>query len=101
MILLVCFDLPRYTKEDRREARKFRERLISLGFQMKQYSVYERMIRKSSTKQVIFQILKKESPDQGLVTMYALPDQVHNSQFVISGHEIKPIDSTRPQVLVI
>ena len=45
MMLLVCFDLPRDTKKERKQANLYRKRLVELGFAMKQFSLYEREIR--------------------------------------------------------
>lgn len=50
MMLLVCFDLPRGTKENRKEATKYHKKLVELGFTMKQFSVYEREVRQNSTR---------------------------------------------------
>ncbi|HCT0505876.1 TPA: CRISPR-associated endonuclease Cas2, partial [Staphylococcus pseudintermedius] len=40
MYLLVCFDLSRETKDDRKKANQYRQRLLELGFNMKQWSLY-------------------------------------------------------------
>ncbi|MGY0244717.1 CRISPR-associated endonuclease Cas2 [Limosilactobacillus fermentum] len=40
MILLLSFDLPRNTKDERKQAAKYRKRLVELGFMMKQFSLY-------------------------------------------------------------
>ena len=57
MMLLVCFDLPRDTKENRKEATKYHKKLVELGFTMKQFSVYEREVRQNSnTEYFIFDI---------------------------------------------
>lgn len=42
MWLVVFFDLPIGSKQERKDAAKFRKRLIGEGFSMKQLSVYER-----------------------------------------------------------
>ncbi|CAI3295545.1 CRISPR-associated endonuclease Cas2 [Enterococcus cecorum] len=34
MMLLVCFDLPRDTKEMRKEANLYRKKLVDMGFTM-------------------------------------------------------------------
>jgi len=39
---MVCFDLPVGTKEERRKATRFRNRLLDEGFAMKQWSIYTR-----------------------------------------------------------
>jgi CRISPR-associated protein Cas2 len=40
--LIVLFDLPTDTKEERYQATRFRNRLLDLGYLMLQYSVYAR-----------------------------------------------------------
>lgn len=85
MVLLVCFDLPRRTKEQRAQATKYRKLLTHLGFFMKQYSVYEREIRKIATKNKIVGILKEELPTKGEITLYVLPDNVNDQQITILG----------------
>ena len=42
MWVVVCFDLPVGTSEERRDATRFRNRLLEEGFAMKQWSVYTR-----------------------------------------------------------
>lgn len=44
MVLLLSFDLPRNTKEERKEVAEYRKRLVELGFDMKRYSLYEREV---------------------------------------------------------
>ena len=66
MILLLSFDLPRNTKAERKQATKYRKRLVELGFMMKQFSLYEREVVSKQTKQRLIEILKSEIPDTGL-----------------------------------
>ena len=58
-MLLVCFDLPRDTKENRKEATKYHKKLVELGFTMKQFSVYEREVRQNSTRDRVIKVLKE------------------------------------------
>ena len=74
MVLLLSFDLPRNTKEERKEATEYRKRLVELGFDMKQYSLYEREVESDTTKDHLIKILKNEVPDDGMITLYLLPN---------------------------
>ena len=85
MMLLVCFDLPRDTKEKRKDARKFRQRLLDMGFTLKQYSLYERPIQRSNVKEKIIAELTEKLPKYGLITVYTLPDDVNDEQLQILG----------------
>lgn len=87
-MLLVCFDLPRDTKEMRKEANRYRKKLVDMGFTMKQYSLYERPIRKSSIKEKVIQELESMLPKSGMITLYLLPDEVNNNQIQILGENV-------------
>ena len=65
MVLLLSFDLPRNTKEERKEAAEYRKRLVELGFDMKQYSLYEREVESEETRKHLIKTLKEEVPDDG------------------------------------
>lgn len=85
MVLLLSFDLPRNTKEERKEATEYRKRLVELGFDMKQYSLYEREVESDTTKDHLIKILKNEVPDDGMITLYLLPNEVNDKQINILG----------------
>ncbi|WP_281165504.1 CRISPR-associated endonuclease Cas2 [Liquorilactobacillus sicerae] len=99
MVLLVCFDLPRYTKDQRRQATKYRKRLVELGFFMKQYSLYERQIRRMDTKNKLISILQSELPQAGQITLYLLPDEINDQQITILGDEPQKLIH-QPQLLI-
>lgn len=84
-MLLIGFDLPRYTRRERRQATRFQKRLLDLGFSMKQFSLYEREVKRTKTKRYILQTIKEELPDSGSITLYALPKEINNKQITILG----------------
>lgn len=87
MMLLVCFDLPRNSKEYRYQAYRYRKKLIEMGFTMKQFSLYEREIKQNRNIEKIIQILKEKLPDEGQITLYLLPDYVNDTQINILGNK--------------
>lgn len=89
MYLIVSFDIPRTTKSLRKQATLFRSKLVDLGFEMNQYSLYIREVRNLSTKNNILILLQEEIPEEGLITVYALPDDVYNNQITILGEKVK------------
>ena len=62
MRLLVFFDLPTITAQDKREYRAFRKLLIKNGFFMRQESVYCRMILNKGQEEAIVYKKKKNKP---------------------------------------
>ena len=101
MVLLLSFDLPRNTKEERKEATEYRKRLVELGFDMKQYSLYEREVESDTTKDHLIKILKNEVPDDGMITLYFLPNEVNDKQINILGPNAPLKTVSVPKVIVI
>ena len=101
MILLIFFDLPRHSKEERNEASKFRKHLISLGFIMKQYSVYERPIQRLETRNKIFEDIAKHLPKKGSISLYELPDYVNEKQMTLRGKNIIIKANKKPSLIVL
>ena len=101
MILLLSSDLPRNTKAERKQAIKYRKRLVELGFMMKQFSRYEREVVSKQTKQRLIEILKSEIPDTGLITLYQLPNAVNDQQITILGDNAILKSVGKPQLIVI
>ena len=100
-MMLLSFDLPRDTKEERKQASEYRNRLVELGFSMKQYSLYEREVQSNTTRNRLIEILKKEIPDSGLITLYLLPDEVNNKQITILGKDAPKITVGAPHLIVL
>lgn len=101
MMLLVCFDLPRETREQRKKASEYRNRLVELGFVMKQYSLYEREVQKSSTRQRIIETLQREIPSEGSIVVYQLPDQVNDNQIEILGINAVHLTFRKPKLIIL
>lgn len=57
--MLLMFDLPTETAEDRKNYRRFRKFLLSEGFLMHQYSVYSKLLLNGSAKRSILDRLTK------------------------------------------
>ena len=96
MILLLSFDLPRNTKDERKQAAKYRKRLVELGFMMKQFSLYEREVVSKQTKRRLIEI-----PDTGLITLYQLPNAVNDQQITILGDNAILKSVGKPRLIVI
>ena len=101
MVLLLSFDLPRNTKEERKEATEYRKRLVELGFDMKQYSLSEREVESDTTQDHLIKILKNEVPDDGMITLYLLPNEVNDKQINILGPNAPLKTVSVPKVIVI
>ena len=60
MRILVMFDLPTLTSEDRKEYRNFRKYLIISGFLMLQESVYSKLVLNTTSANIIMEHVRKQ-----------------------------------------
>ncbi|WP_211233716.1 CRISPR-associated endonuclease Cas2, partial [Zooshikella ganghwensis] len=79
MWMLVMFDLPVSTKEQRREATKFRNRLLDLGFEMVQFSVYMRLCSCKAQTEVYTRQVGQELPAGGKIEILYFTDKQYES----------------------
>ena len=81
MRMIVFFDLPTITTEDRRNYRLFRKMLIKNGFIMLQESVYCKLMISPSVEKSINNLLQKNKPPKGLIqTLWYAPRQEDNKK---------------------
>ncbi|KFN92533.1 MULTISPECIES: CRISPR-associated endonuclease Cas2 [Tetragenococcus] len=99
MMMLVCFDLPRTTKVERRQANRYQKKLVELGFTRKQFSLYEREIRQKKTRQKVIEVLRTELPNTGVISLYLLPNEVNDQQVTILGENAVKRTIRKPQLI--
>ena len=75
MWLVVCFDLPVGEKEERRDATRFRHRLLEEGFMMKQWSVYLRYFTTRAQAESAADRIGLQVPPMGTVSMMFITDK--------------------------
>lgn len=75
MWLFVFFDLPTHTKADRREATRFRSRLLKDGYTMMQFSVYIRHCASHESAEVHLARLNAMLPPKGQVSVAQFTDK--------------------------
>lgn len=94
MRILVMFDLPTITAEDRKNYRVFRRELIKSGFYMLQESVYCRMVLNQSVEHNVKEGLKKIKPSKGIVMVLSVTEkQFARAEFVTGSFKIEVLDT--------
>ncbi len=91
MWLLVFFDLPVDTPQDRKRYRIFRKFLIKDGYLMMQESVYSKMVIDAATANASISRLRRNAPEAGLVQILKVTEKQYSSIIEITGN--KPIGS--------
>ena len=85
MRLVVFFDLPVETLENRRDYRKFRRMLIKNGFLMLQESVYCRMVLNQNVAAAVTNTIKKNKPPKGLVQILTVTEKQFSKMEFVTG----------------
>lgn len=101
MRVIVFFDLPVDTAEDRRNYARFRRKLINNGFIMLQESVYCRMALNQNEAGSITSIVKRNKPPEGLVQILLVTEkQFSNMEFIVGEYETDVISDDRRLVIL-
>lgn len=85
MRVLVFFDLPVITADDRRAYRKFRKSMLKKGFIMLQESVYCRMALNKTMAQQVLDSIKRDKPEKGLVMVLMITEKQFERMEIITG----------------
>jgi len=85
MRVLVFFDLPVTTGEQRQSYTKFRKYLLKSGFMMMQESVYCKLALNSTAVQGIISNIHKNSPGEGLVQLLTVTEKQYARMDLIVG----------------
>jgi CRISPR-associated protein Cas2 len=75
MWVIVLFDLPTDTSDDRKVATKFRTELLKDGFQMFQFSIYMRHCSSDENAQVHIKRVKRLLPERGHIGIMKITDK--------------------------
>lgn len=85
MRVLVFFDLPVITEENRRAYRKFRKFLLKNGFLMLQESVYCKLALNSTAVRTIVDNVHKNKPEEGLIQLLTVTEKQYAKMDIIIG----------------
>ena len=85
MRLLVFFDLPVKTKDDQREANRFRNFLLRDGYDRVQLSVYARVCRGPENVETHIRRLQKNLPPHGCVRLLQVTEKQYGRMRLLVG----------------
>jgi len=101
MRVIVFFDLPTETLENKREYRRFRKVLIKNGFMMMQESVYCRMLLTPSAGKAVVDVIKKNRPAEGIVQLMTVTEkQFAGMEYITGEHHSEVIESDERLIIL-
>jgi CRISPR-associated protein Cas2 len=87
MWVLVFFDLPTETKQDRKSYTKFRKKILDDGFQMFQFSMYIRHCSSRENSDVHIQRVRTILPAKGHIGIMCVTDKQFGMMEIFRGKE--------------
>jgi CRISPR-associated protein Cas2 len=85
MRVLVMFDMPTKTKQDKKNYREFRKYLIKNGFDMLQFSVYSKLVKNNNQAKKTVADINNYLPVKGLVRVLIVTEKQYNSMYILLG----------------
>ena len=89
MRILVFFDLPVRTKNERKVATQFRNFLLKDGYYTLQYSVYVRLCNGIDSVNIHKQRLKQGIPNNGSIRVLTVTEKQYDAIDILLGEKIK------------
>lgn len=87
MWILVMFDLPTETKQQRKRYAEFRKSLINDGFTMFQFSIYVRNCASRENTKVHIDRVKNSIPEDGKVCVITITERQFNEILLFEGQK--------------
>ncbi len=87
MWIIVMYDLPTETKDDRKRAAKFRKDMLNDGFQMFQFSMYIRTCSSRDNADVHMRRVRLKVPPKGNVGLLMITDKQFGMMEIFRGNE--------------
>lgn len=84
------FDLPVTTKKAQKEATKFRTFLLDQGFEMAQFSVYQRFVGGKERVETFTKSIQKNLPTAGKVHILMFTDKQYENIITFRGQGKNP-----------
>lgn len=101
MRLMIMFDLPMSSSEERRNYRRFRKNLINEGFLMMQYSVYVRVCPTRKAASALEQRISGITPKDGLVQSIIVTEAQYQAMHFISGEMKEDIRNSAERLIIL
>ena len=85
MSMILFFDLPTETSQERREYTRFRKYLLKSGFMMMQESVYCKIALNQTVVNSLYDSLQKNKPGKGLIQVLTVTEKQFSKMEFILG----------------
>lgn len=101
MRIIVMFDLPVLTTQERRDYTVFRKYLIKSGFFMMQESIYCKLAQNTVSADAVIENIRKNKPPKGLVQVLKITEKQFSKMEYIVGNASSEIYDGDERLLIL
>ena len=101
MRIMIFFDLPTITYNDKRSYTLFRRFLIKNGFLMLQESVYSKLVLNQIVCEQIKDKIKKFCPSSGLVQMLVVTEKQYAKIEYLAGKNYSKVENSDKRLIIV
>lgn len=99
MRMVLMFDMPTQTADERKAYRRFRKFLISEGFIMHQFSVYSKLLLNDSANKAMIGRLKVNNPRKGNITLLTVTEKQFARMTYLNGEKNDSIANSDTRII--
>ncbi|WP_255387544.1 CRISPR-associated endonuclease Cas2 [Listeria sp. ILCC792] len=99
MRMILMFDMPTDTAEERKSYRQFRRFLINEGFIMHQFSVYSKILLNGSANTAMVGRLNQHTPKKGLITLLTVTEKQFARMIYLNGAKDYSVRNTDARII--
>lgn len=101
MRILVMFDMPTLTLQDKKEYRLFRKYLISHGYLMMQRSIYVKLVLNQTNVAAAMKGLEKHKPNTGIVQVLTITEKQFSRMELLVGSVTSEVVDTTERMIIL
>ena len=99
MRMILMFDMPTDTAEERKASRKFRKFLLNEGFIMHQFSIYSKLLLNNTANKAMVDRLQENNPKKGNITLLTVTEKQFSRMIYLHGDKDTSVANSDERVV--
>lgn len=99
MRMILMFDMPTDTAEERKAYRKFRKFLLNEGFIMHQFSIYSKLLLNNTANKAMVDRLQENNPKKGNITLLTVTEKQFSRMIYLHGDKDTSVANSDERVV--
>ena len=99
MRMILMFDMPTDTAEERKAYRKFRKFLLNEVFIMHQFSIYSKLLLNNTANKAMVDRLQENNPKKGNITLLTVTEKQFSRMIYLHGDKDTSVANSDERVV--